>query len=61
MKKFFNIERIRVHEITSVQWRGNHLYTLTKLRNKDKIWILLNLVILEGEIVTLKYNNLSVA
>lgn len=54
------MKRIRVHKITPVQWRGNHLHTLTKLRNKDKIWILLNLVILEEEIFTLKYDNLSI-
>lgn len=54
------MEKIRVHKITPVQLRGNNLYTLTKLKNKNKMQILLNWLILEGETVTLNYNNLPV-
>lgn len=45
------MERIKIHKITPVQWKGKHLQILSKLRNKDNIWILLNCVIFDAEII----------
>lgn len=49
------MERIKVHKITLVQWRSKHLQILTKLRNRDNIWILLNCIIFDAEIIKIQF------